>query len=54
MASAWLFKYILIEDVEKWVDEGWKVVGPGPCLGGWDSLLVRRPVATRPVATGRA
>ena len=46
MASEWLFKYILIEDVEKWVGEGWRIVGPGPCLGGWGSLIIRRPVAT--------
>jgi hypothetical protein len=42
MASAWLYKFILAEDAQQWVDEGWMIVGPGPCLGGWESLIVRR------------
>lgn len=52
MASAWLYKFVLVEDVAKWIDEGWRVVGPGPCLGGWESLMIRRPAAPGPVATG--
>lgn len=51
MASAWLYKFVLVEDVAKWIDEGWRVVGPGPCLGGWESLMIRRPAVARPVAT---
>ena len=42
VASAWLFKYILVEDRKAYESKGWEVVGPGPCLGGWDSLIVKR------------
>lgn len=44
MASAWLFKYVLIEDLDRYETEGWVVVGPGPNLGGWLSVLVQRKV----------
>ena len=44
MASAWLFKYILPSDLKRYLTEGWRVVGPGPNLGGWGSLIVRRKV----------
>jgi hypothetical protein len=42
VATAWLFKYILLGDRERYEAQGWQVVGPGPCLGGWPSLIVRR------------
>ena len=42
MASAWLYKFILAEDAGKWINEGWIVVGPGPSLGGWESVIVKR------------
>jgi hypothetical protein len=42
VATAWLFKYILAEDLKEHEAQGWKVVGPGPCLGGWLSLIVKR------------
>lgn len=39
---AWLFKYILVEDRKAHETQGWTVVGPGPCIGGWESLIVIR------------
>ena len=42
MAITWLFKYILVEDRKAYEAQGWKVIGPGPCIGGWESLIVRR------------
>ena len=42
MATAWLFKFILVEDRKAYEADGWKVVGRGPCLGGWLSLIVKR------------
>ncbi len=42
MASAWLFQYILAEDRKAYEAQGWEVLGPALCLGGWATLLVRR------------
>ena len=50
MATAWLFKYILVDDRKVYEALGWRVVGPGPYLGGWASLIIRR----RPQMTAKA
>lgn len=42
MPSAWLYKYILAEDRKAFEAQGWTVVGTGPCIGGWESLIVIR------------
>ena len=40
--DAWLFKYVLLEDLDQYLAQGWTVAGPGPNLGGWTSVIVRR------------
>ncbi len=42
MASAWLYKYVLLADLSRYLEDGWAVAGPGPNLGGWSSVIVRR------------
>ena len=43
MTTAWLYKYILVEDLPQYESEGWELVGPMlPGLAGWDSVIVRR------------
>lgn len=39
---AWLCKYIFVEDLPRYEADGWKYWGPGPNLGGWGSVIVRR------------
>lgn len=42
MATAWLYKYVLLSDLNRYLEQGWRTVGPGPGLGGWTSVLMRR------------
>ncbi len=39
---AWLYRYILIEDLPRHEKEGWEYVAPMRPLGGWESVIVRR------------
>jgi hypothetical protein len=42
MMAIWLYKYILFREQFKALNDGWQVVGLGPFLGGWPSVIVRR------------
>ena len=44
MASAWLYKYILVEHVAQYINDGWERMGPAPPLGGWTSVIVRKEI----------
>ena len=38
----WIYRFILVEDWHKYKDEGWKKRGPGPSIGGWPGLTIRK------------
>lgn len=44
MATAWLYRYVLLSDLDKFLADDWKVAGPGPNLGGWVSMIVSKRI----------
>jgi hypothetical protein len=40
VATAWLYRYVLLSDLDRYLADGWRVGGTGPTLGGWASMIV--------------
>lgn len=44
MTRIWEYQHFLAADVPARRAEGWRLCGPSLCIGGWDSVLMRRRV----------
>jgi len=40
----WLYRNVLLSDLDQYLTDDWKVDGPGPNLGGWASMIVSKRI----------